>query len=229
MYEYGSRVGFWRAAPAVHRAAVPITVFGVAMALERNPDAVAAMLDGGWEVASHGYRWIDHHGMPEDEEREHIRKVVEIHERVVGTRPLGHFLGRRSENTVSLVAEEGGFVYSQDSYADELPYWVVESGSRSCSCPTRRTSTTIASPRRRASTGASRSSSTSGTLRRALRGRGEGAEGDGDRTALPAGRKTGSVRRAPRFVEHVQSHDDVWLCRGIDIAKHWRERFPPPA
>src|SRR5262249_56182742 len=77
---------------------------------------------------SHGYGWMDDHGMPEDEEREHLRKIVEIHQRVVGSRPLGHFLGRRSENTVRLVAEEGGFVYSQDSYADELPYWIVASG-----------------------------------------------------------------------------------------------------
>ena len=86
------------------------------------------MVEAGWEIASHGYRWIDHHGMPEDEEREHIRKAVELTTAVAGTRPLGHFLGRRSENTVRLVAEEGGFLYSQDSYADELPYWVTESG-----------------------------------------------------------------------------------------------------
>jgi len=121
MYEFGSRVGFWRLHRLFTERGIPITVFGVAMALERNPDAVAAMVEAGWEIASHGYRWIDHHGMPEDEEREHIRKAVEVTTAVAGTRPLGHFLGRRSENTVRLVAEEGGFVYSQDSYADELP------------------------------------------------------------------------------------------------------------
>ena len=110
-------------------AAVPITVFGVAMALERNPDARCgdASRRAGRSRAT-AIAGSTTTGMPEDEEREHIRKVVEIHERVVGSRPLGHFLGRRSENTVRLVAEEGGFVYSQDSYADELPYWVVESG-----------------------------------------------------------------------------------------------------
>ena len=129
MYEYGSRVGFWRLHRLFTERNVPITVNGVTMALERNPDGVAAMLEAGWEISCHGYRWIDHHGMPEAEEREHIRMSIETQTRVAGSRPLGHFLGRRSENTVRLIAEEGGFVYSQDSYADELPYWVVESGN----------------------------------------------------------------------------------------------------
>ena len=128
MYEYGSRVGFWRLHGFFTSRSIPVTVNGVAMALERNPDAVAAMVEAGWEISSHGYRWIDHHGMPEDVEREHIRKAIEVQTRVSGSRPLGYFLGRRSENTVRLVAEEGGFVYSQDSYADELPYWIREAG-----------------------------------------------------------------------------------------------------
>jgi peptidoglycan/xylan/chitin deacetylase (PgdA/CDA1 family) len=160
MYEFGSRVGFWRLHRLFTERDIPVTVFGVAMALQRNPDAVAAMVEAGWEVASHGYRWVDYHGMPEDEEREHIRKAVEITAQVAGTRPLGNFIGRRSENTVRLVAEEGGFVYSQDSYADELPYWVRESGRPLLMIPytadvnDHRFTTTPAS------TGASRSSST---------------------------------------------------------------------
>ena len=128
MYEFGSRVGFWRLHRLFAERAVPVTVFGVAMALQRNPDAVAAMVEAEWEIASHGYRWIDYHTVPEAEERAHIEKVIAIQTELTGTRPLGYFLGRRSPNTVRLVAEEGGFLYSQDSYADELPYWVEEAG-----------------------------------------------------------------------------------------------------
>ena len=130
MYEFGSRVGFWRLHRLFTERAVPVTVFGVAMALQRNPDAVAAMVEADWEIASHGYRWIDYHTVPEAEERAHIEKVIAIQTELTGTRPLGYFLGRRSPNTVRLVAEEGGFLYSQDSYADELPYWVEEAGRR---------------------------------------------------------------------------------------------------
>ena len=130
MYEFGSRVGFWRLHRLFTERAVPVTIFGVAMALQRNPDAVAAMVEAEWEIASHGYRWIDYHTVPEAEERAHIEKVIAIQTALTGTRPLGYFLGRRSPNTVRLVAEEGGFLYSQDSYADELPYWVEEAGRR---------------------------------------------------------------------------------------------------
>ena len=128
MYEFGSRVGFWRLHRLFTGRGVPVTIFGVAMALARNPDAVAAMVEADWEIASHGYRWIDYHAVPEAEERAHIGKVIAIQQELTGTRPLGYFLGRRSPNTVRLVAEEGGFLYSQDSYADELPYWVEEAG-----------------------------------------------------------------------------------------------------
>ena len=230
MYEYGSRVGFWRVHRLFTERQVPITVFGVAMALQRNPDAVAAMLDSGWEVASHGYRWIDHHGMPEDEEREHIRKVVEIHEQVVGTRPLGHFLGRRSENTVRLVAEEGGFVYSQDSYADELPYWVVESGKPLLLVPY---TADVNDHRFTTSPGFDWGEPFFQYLRDTF----DVLYADGGEAprAMAIGLhcrlvgRPGRFGALQRFVEHVQSHDDVWLCRGIDIAEHWRERFPPPA
>ena len=112
MYEFGSRVGFWRLHRLFTERAVPVTVFGVAMALQRNPDAVAAMVEAEWEIASHGYRWIDYHTVPEAEERAHIEKVIAIQTELTGTRPLGYFLGRRSPRTVRLVAEEGGFLYS---------------------------------------------------------------------------------------------------------------------
>lgn len=227
MYEYGSRVGFWRLHRLFSERRIPVTVFGVAMALERNPDGVAAMLDAGWEIASHGWRWIDHHGMPEQEEREHIRTVVEIHERVVGERPLGHFLGRRSENTVRLVAEEGGFLYSQDSYADELPYWTVESGRPLLLVPY---TADVNDHRFTTSPGFDWGTPFFEYMRDAFDVLyEEGAETPrmmaiGLHCRL-AGRP-GRFAALRRFVDHVQAHDRVWLCRGIDIARHWRETHP---
>jgi putative urate catabolism protein len=230
MYEFGSRVGFWRLHRLFTERQVPITIFGVAMALERNPDAVAAMRDAGWDIANHGYRWIDHHGMPEDEEREHIRKAVEIHERVVGYRPLGHFLGRRSENTVRLVAEEGGFVYTQDSYADELPYWLVESGKPLLVIPY---TADVNDHRFTTSPGFDWGEPFFQYTRDAFDVL--YAEGARSPRMMAIGLHSRLVGRPgrfgalERFVEHVQSHEGVWLCRGIDIAEHWRAKFPAPA
>jgi putative urate catabolism protein len=234
MYEYGSRVGFWRLHRLFSERQVPVTVFGVAMALERNPDGVAAMLEAGWEIASHGWRWIDHQDLPEEQEREHIRKVVEIHERVVGARPLGHFLGRRSENTLRLVAAEGGFLYSQDSYADELPYWTVESGRPLLLVPY---TADVNDHRFTTSPGFDWGTPFYEYMRDAFDVLyEEGAETPrmmaiGLHCRL-AGRP-GRFAALRRFVEHVQRHDRVWLCRGVDIARHWSETHPfegdPPA
>ena len=128
LYEYGSRVGFWRLHRLFTERQIPCTVFAVARALELNPQAARAMVEANWEIASHGYRWIDYQYMPEEEEREHIRKAVEIHTKITGSRPLGIYQGKPSPNTRKLIVEEGGFVYDADSYADELPYWVKVNG-----------------------------------------------------------------------------------------------------
>src|SRR5215813_12381605 len=128
IYEYGSRAGFWRLHRLFTSRRVPVTVYGVTMALERNPAAVEAMLAADWEIATHGYRWIDYHAVPEAVEREHMRKAIDIHTRLTGSRPLGWYLGRCSPNTRRLVVEEGGFLYDADSYADDLPYWVPDYG-----------------------------------------------------------------------------------------------------
>ena len=124
IYEYGSRAGFWRLHRLFTGMDIPVTIFGVAMALERNPEAVEAMLKANWDIASHGYRWIDYKNISEEIEREHIEKAIGIHTRVTGSRPLGWYTGRTSSNTQRLVQEAGGFLYDADSYADDLPYWV---------------------------------------------------------------------------------------------------------
>ena len=227
MYEFGSRVGFWRLHRLFTERAIPLTVYGVAMALARNPDAVAAMNEAGWEIASHGYRWIDHHGMDPDEERRHIAQAVAVQTEVAGMRPLGYFLGRRSANTVTLVAEEGGFLYSQDSYADELPYWVEEAGRKLLLIPY----TADHNDHRFAtSPGFDWGEPFFAYLRDAFDVL--YADGADFPRLMNVGLhcrlvgRPGRFAALRRFVDHVQAHDKVWLCRGIDIAEHWRARFP---
>ena len=124
IYEYGARAGFWRLHRLFTAMGIPATVYGVATALARSPEQVAAMTEAGWEIASHGLKWIEYHDMPEAEERAHLAEAIRLHAEVAGERPRGWYLGRSSMNTVRLVAEEGGFDYISDSYADDLPYWI---------------------------------------------------------------------------------------------------------
>lgn len=124
MYEYGARAGFWRLWRLFVERHIPVTVFGVATALARNPEAVAAMREARWEIASHGLKWIDYKDVSEADERAHMQEAIRIHREVTGERPLGWYTGRSSVNTLKLVLEDGGFLYSSDSYADDLPYWV---------------------------------------------------------------------------------------------------------
>jgi putative urate catabolism protein len=125
IYEYGSRAGFWRLWRLFTERNLPVTVFGVATALARNAEAVAAMKEAGWEIASHGLKWVDYKDFSAEEERAHLREALRIHEDITGYRPLGWYTGRTSEHTLRLVQEEGGFLYSADSYADDLPYWTA--------------------------------------------------------------------------------------------------------
>ena len=123
IYEYGSRAGFWRLWRMFTDLGVTTTVYGVTAAMARNPQAVAAMKEAGWEIASHGYRWLEYKDFSEEEERKHIAEAVRLHTELTGERPFGMYQGKPSDNTLRLVMEEGGFLYSSDSYADDLPYW----------------------------------------------------------------------------------------------------------
>jgi putative urate catabolism protein len=229
MYEYGTRVGFWRLHRLFTERKVPITVNAVAMALERNPEAVAAMVEAGWELSTHGYRWVDYHGMPEEVERDYIRKAIDIHVRMTGQRPLGSFIGRRSENTVRLVAEEGGFVYTQDSYADEVPYWIVQSGRPLLVVPY---TADVNDHRFATSPGFDWGGPFFEYLRDAFDALYE--EGADRPRMMQIGLhnrlvgRPGRIGHLRRFVDHVLSQDRVWLCRGIDIANHWIARYPAP-
>jgi len=234
IYEYGSRVGVWRILREFERRALPLTVFGVAMAMQRNPEVVRACLELGHEIASHGWRWIQHQAMPIEEERAHVSRAVAIHRALTGEAPTGWYTGRDSPNTRRLVVEHGGFEYDSDYYGDELPFWTeVALGDG-----TRRRHLVVpytldANDMRFATP---QGFNTAGHFFEYLRDSFDVlyAEG-GDRPRMMSigmhcrllGRP-GRFLALQRFLDHLERHDKVWITRRIDIARHWRERHPAP-
>jgi putative urate catabolism protein len=227
IYEYGSRAGFWRLHRMFSERRMPVTVFGVAMALARNPAAIDAMKLADWEIASHGYRWIDYQHIPETIERGHLERAIALHEQVTGARPLGWYLGRCSPNTGRLVAEEGGFLYDADSYADELPYWAEVGGRAQLIIPY----TLDANDMRFAT---SQGFNTGDQFFTYLKDSFDllYAEGEKSPRMMSVGlhcRLVGRPGRAAalaRFLDYVGAHPRVWVCRRIDIARHWRAVHP---
>lgn len=228
IYEYGSRAGFWRLHRMFTARNMPVTVYGVAMALQRNPAVVAAMLEADWEIASHGYRWIDYQNFSIDEEREHLNRAIEIHTQVTGSRPLGWYTGRNSPNTRRLVMEEGGFAYDADSYADDLPYWVPFENRHHLVVPY-----TLDSNDMRFATNQGFNSGDQffSYLKDAFDVL--YAEGESHPRMLSIGlhcRLIGRPARAAalgRFLDYVQTQEKVWVCRRIDIARHWHDQHAP--
>ncbi|WP_394356850.1 allantoinase PuuE [Shumkonia mesophila] len=227
LYEYGSRAGVWRVLKLFRERRLPITVFGIAMALERNPLVAEVVTKDGHEICSHGYRWINYHGMPIEEEREHMRLAIEIQKRITGSRPLGWYTGRTSENTRALVAEEGGFLYDADDYSDDLPFW-----SRVVDKPHLVVPYTL---------------DTNDMKFAAIQGFNSGdqyftymkdafdtlyEEGAERPRMMSVGMhcrligKPARFQALKRFVDYVLSHDKVWVARRVDIARHWREHHP---
>ncbi|MEL7357822.1 MAG: allantoinase PuuE [Cyanobacteria bacterium J06560_6] len=227
MYEYGSRAGFWRLHRLFTERNLPLTVYAVAMALERNPDAGKAMVEAGWEVASHGYRWIDYQYVGEDVERSHIQKAIDIHTQVIGSRPLGFYQGRNSPNTRRLVVEEGGFLYDADSYADDLPYWNDDYGKPHLVIPY-----TLDNNDMRFATAQGFNSGDQffTYLRDAFDVLYQ--EGQQSPKMMSVGLhcrlsgRPGRTAALAKFLDYVQNHDKVWICRRVDIARHWHEYYP---
>jgi putative urate catabolism protein len=223
LYEYGSRAGFWRLHRLFTGRRVPATVFGVAMAMERNPEAVTAMLEAGWEVASHGYRWIDYQFVDETVEREHIRRAIDIHARMTGAPPAGWYTGRCSPNTRRLALEEiPGLIYDADSYADELPYWVTIGNRRHLIVPY----TLDANDMRFATAqGFNNGEQFFAYLRDTLDMLWE--EGADRPKMMSVGLhcrlvgRPGRTAALARFLDYALAKPDVWVCRRIDIAQHW--------
>jgi len=227
LYEYGSRVGFWRIKRLFDAYRLPLTVFGVAQAMARNPAAVEAMLESGWEIASHGYRWIDYQHFPEEVEAEHIATAVKIHTELTGERPLGWYQGRTSPNTARLVAAEGGFLYDADSYADDLPYYDTQHGRPQLIVPY---TLDVNDMRFVAVQGFNSGDQFFAYLRDAFDVL--YTEGETAPKMLSVGlhgRVVGHPARMAalkRFIDHVLAHDRVWVARRIDIARHWLDVHP---
>ena len=225
MYEYGSRAGFWRLHRMFTANNTPVTVFGVAMALERNPGAVKAMQDAGWEIASHGYRWIDYQHVDAATERAHLAKAVEIHTRATGKRPTGWYLGRCSPNSHRLAAEEGGFTYNADCYSDDLPYWNYQFATPQLMVPY----TLDANDMRFATPQGFNSGK---QFYRYLKDTFKVLHAEGGRMmsiglhCRLAGRP-GRAAAVAKFLDYLGKQDDVWVATRLDIAKHWREQHPP--
>lgn len=224
LYEYGSRAGFWRLHRLFAERGVPVTVFGVAAAMAANPAAVEAMLKADWEIASHGYRWIDYQYVPEEVEREHIAKAIALHSELTGTRPLGWYQGRTSPNTARLVVEEGGFLYDADSYADDLPYWDRRHGKPQLIVPY---SLDANDMKMVALNGFTESEQ----FFRYLCDTFEQLREEGGRMMSVGlhGRIAGRPARAravARFVDHVIASRDAWIARRADIALHWLAEHP---
>ena len=224
MYEYGSRAGFWRLHRLFTARDMPVTVFAVAMALERNPDVVAAMQAADWEIASHGYRWIDYQHVDEATERAHMHKAIEIHTRVTGERPLGWYLGRCSPQSHRLAADEGDFAYNADCYSDDLPYWDYAHATPQLMLPY----TLDANDMRFATPQGFNSGQQFFDYLKdsfdVLHAEGSRMLSVGLHCRL-AGRP-GRAAAVARFLDYIANFDDVWITRRIDIARHWRERHP---
>ncbi len=227
LYEYGSRVGVWRLFDLFKRYEIPLTVFGVAMALERNPAVAEAALKAGYEICSHGYRWIDYRHVPEDVEREHIARAIDIITSLTGERPLGWYTGRTSERTRRLVVEEGGFVYDSDDYNDDLPFWTEVNGNAHLVVPY-----TLDNNDMRFVTpqGFNSGDQFFTYLRDAFDVLYE--EGTKTPRMMSVGLhcrlvgRPGRLAGLARFIEHTRGFDQVWYCRRIDIARHWRSEHP---
>ncbi len=229
IYDYGARAGFWRLHRLFTGAQIPLTIYGVATALARAPEQVAAMKSAGWEIASHGLKWVEHKDMPEAEERAAIKEAIQLHTEVVGERPKGWYTGRCSENTVRLIAEEGGFAYVSDTYDDDLPYWARISGRDQLVIPY----TLEANDMRFATapgwvTGQDFYTYLKDAFDELYA---EGLAGAPKMMSIGlhcrlVGRpgKTAGLRK---FIDYIQGIEGVWAPRRIDIAQHWANTHPP--
>ncbi len=227
LYEYGSRAGFWRVMRLFEERALPLTVFGVAMALERNPQAVAAICAAGHEIASHGWRWIDYQFVDEQTEREHVARATASIERLAGTRPLGWYTGRDSPQTRRLVVEHGGYLYDSDAYCDDLPFWVQLGGRAHLVVPYTLDNNDMrfATPQ-----GFNCGDQFYTYLKDAFDVL--YAEGADLPKMMSVGLhcriigRPGRAASLARFLDYVLGHEQVWICRRVDIARHWHTTHP---
>ncbi|AKJ31111.1 allantoinase [Caldimonas brevitalea] len=232
IYEYGSRAGVWRILKEFEKRALPLTVFGVSMALARHPELTQALVELGHEIACHGWRWVHYQNVDESTEREHLQRGVEVLEQLTGERPLGWYTGRDSPNTRRLVVEHGGFEYDSDYYGDDLPFWLQVQTRDGTLAPHLVVPYTLDANDMRFSLpqGYAHGDDFYTYLRDSFDVL--YAEGDEAPKMMSIGMhcrllgRPGRFKALLKFLDHVESHDRVWVTRRIDIARHWRQTHP---
>ena len=236
IYEYGSRAGVWRILREFEKRGLPLTIFGVSMALQRHPELTAAFRELGHEIACHGWRWISYQGLEESVEREHMRIGMDIISQLTGERPLGWYTGRDSPNTHRLVADYGGFEYDSDYYGDDLPFWMPLRKTDGTQVQQLIVPYTLDSNDMRFSSaqGFAQGDDFYTYLKDAF----DVLYDEGDPNGVNAPKmlsigmhcrllgRPGRMKALQRFLDHVQNHDKVWICRRLDIARHWRQTHP---
>jgi allantoinase len=236
IYEYGSRVGVWRILREFEKRGLPLTVFGVGMALQRHPELTAAFIELGHEIACHGWRWISYQNLDEATEREHMRLGLDAIEKLTGNRPLGWYTGRDSPQTRRLVADDGGLLYDSDYYGDDLPFWMKVKRSDGTVVPRLVVPYTL-------DTNDMRFALPQGFAQAEdfyiyLRDSFDALYAEGDPNGQNAPKmmsigmhcrllgRPGRLVALQRFLDHVAKHDKVWVCRRLDIARHWQATHP---
>ena len=226
LYEYGSRAGFWRLHKLFQEKKIPITIFGVGMALEKNPEICKAIIESNYEVASHGWKWIDYQNIKKTEEKKHMQLAIKAHTKIFGKRPNGWYTGRCSPNTRDLVMEDGGFLYDSDSYSDDLPYWEIRNNKKQLIIPY-----TLDNNDMRFAT--NQGFNTGDHFFTYLKDSFDALyeEGKTSPKMMSVGLhcrligKPGRVQSLKKFLNYILKHKNVWVCKRIDIAKHWIKNY----
>ncbi len=226
IYEYGSRAGFWRLDKLFKEKNIPITIFGVGLALEQNPEICEAIKKGNYEIAAHGYRWIDYQDIKKSVEKKHMHQAIKAITKIFGSRPLGWYTGRCSPNTRDLVFEEGGFLYDSDSYSDDLPYWEIRGKKKQLIIPY-----TLDNNDMRFAT--NQGFNTGDHFFNYLKDSFDALyeEGKKQPKMMSVGLhcrligRPGRIQSLKKFLDYVLKFNDIWICKRIDIAKHWIKNY----
>ena len=226
IYEYGSRAGFWRLHKLFKDKNIPVTIFGVGLALEQNPEVCEAIKNGNYEVAAHGYRWIDYQDVKKSIEKKHMQQAIKTIKKIFGSRPLGWYTGRCSPNTRDLVFDEGGFLYDSDSYSDDLPYWEKRGNKRQLIIPYTLDNNDM-------SFATNQGFNTGDHFYNYLKDSFDALyeEGKTSPKMMSVGLhcrligRPGRIQSLKKFLDYVLKFDDIWICKRIDIAKHWIKNY----
>ena len=226
IYEYGSKAGFWRLDKLFKENKIPVTIFGVGLALKQNPEVCNAIKNGDYEIAAHGYKWIDYQDIKKSVEKKHMQQAIKIIKDIFGSRPSGWYTGRCSPNTRDLVFEDGGFLYDSDSYSDDLPYWEERGKKKQLIVPY-----TLDNNDMRFAT--NQGFNTGDHFYNYLKDSFDVLyeEGKTNPKMMSVGLhcrligRPGRIQSLKRFIDYVSKFDDIWICKRVDIAKHWIKNY----